>query len=139
MQAMKSYVKISGDTIRELRKGEIKVRDAIRKDKAHNEYIMYEVERITGMIPNWPVDDYSVADGQRQMLYRDRQTMKGLARYINLAYAYVRGLEYRQVENYTREGNRPDAQEVWQMLDSFHISGIDIQDIQDWMENKESS
>jgi hypothetical protein len=53
--------------------------------------------------------NFSFFDMARQEHYAERMVVRKEARYIQLARAWLKGTDYRVVEETTREGNEPDV------------------------------
>lgn len=137
-QYMKAYVKSSGDMIRNLRKGEVNLRDDMRSQRSYNKLIADEVERVTGSPRNYQ-PDLRYLDRQRLRLYHDRMILKDISRHLNLAYAFARGRSYEQVEQTIREGNEPDAEQVLEHILDMTILVPALQDVVEWLEQDDEA
>ena len=61
------------------------------------------------------------------------QDARTFARYLNLAYAFYRGVPYAAVENYSH--NVPDAEHVLDMLKYFGMHGFNEGEVLFWIED----
>lgn len=103
---MKLMAIAQASTSRALRTWEVQCKKKARKDKSTN-------------FPKW--------DERRKEFYAERMELRKYARYLHLARAYLKGLDYKDVEQSVREGNEPDPYEVYAWIQDITIEQDDIE------------
>jgi len=111
---MKLQYNVNSVQQRELRKQEVKCRDAQRQANA----------RGVSNYPTW---------GERRLFtYNMRLEVRQCQRYLHLARAIIRGQAYKEVEQGTREGNGPDTDALLDTLNAWGFNP-DVEYVANWL------
>lgn len=113
---MKILAAVLTNDSRTLRRFEIKARNQMRKTVARGAKRNY---------PEWAE--------RRLLCYNERMAVRGLARHVHLARAFLKGKDYRDVEQTTREGNEPDLEALMSVFNNFDLYPP-MEYVRAWME-----